>query len=313
MEKLLIVGVDEIAGGNLALALRERFEVVGLHAPGSDVDLEGCRTQSWHPADLDELGAIVADVRPQWAIYSGPLSRSSWHLETDPTSGEREADIALALAGATGQIGCAWTVLTTDAVFTGPRLFHAESDPAEASSMAAQAARHLEDTLTATTAMVVRTHAYGFSPLQDRPGFAESILQALEAGDQCEVDPVRHASPILVHDLAEALHRAYRANLRGLYHITGAERTSPYRFAVELANHFDLPDAQRLLRRATGDWNDPQVREETSLNTARARRELKLPMPLLREGLARFAEQRETNPFARLHGALAVATHDKAA
>jgi hypothetical protein len=36
--------------------------------------------------------------------------------------------------------------------------------------------------------------------------------------------------------------------------------------------------------------------DETSLNTYRARRELEVPLPLLREGLARFVEQ-ATNGF----------------
>jgi hypothetical protein len=42
--------------------------------------------------------------------------------------------------------------------------------------------------------------------------------------------------------------------------------------------------------------------DETSLNTYRARRELESPLPLLREGLARFAEQAANGFRDRLAG-----------
>ena len=43
MDKLLIVGIDTLVGGNLALALADRCEVVGF-AARSRFEIAGCRT-----------------------------------------------------------------------------------------------------------------------------------------------------------------------------------------------------------------------------------------------------------------------------
>ena len=79
-------------------------------------------------------------------------------------------------------------------------------------------------------------------------------------------------------------------NLQGLWHVTGAERSSPYRLACQLAAASGLS----LGRSPLGMVEAPETADcsnETSLSSRRARRSLDMPMPMLREGLQRFAEQ----------------------
>jgi dTDP-4-dehydrorhamnose reductase len=181
------------------------------------------------------------------------------------------------------------TVISSDVVFAGPRMFHEETSvPGNASARAAQV-RAMEEALAPTRALVVRTHAYGWSPIEAHAGFAQRAFEALSASNPLTADGRRHATPILATDLADLLLRAYERRLHGLYHLAGAERASPFRFISELATAFGIrfPQNHAHAMPATIDaWDD-----ETSLTSRRARRALEMTTPMLRDGLSRFAEQ----------------------
>ncbi len=118
-------------------------------------------------------------------------------------------------------------------------MFHSEDSPPQGKGAAADAARRLEAAVANTAALVVRTHVYGWSPRQD--SFCEQLWSAAVDRRPAMADGRRHATPILASDLAELLVAAHHAQLRGTWHIAGAERTSPYRFACELAAAMGLP------------------------------------------------------------------------
>jgi dTDP-4-dehydrorhamnose reductase len=170
-------------------------------------------------------------------------------------------------------------------------MFHSEIAPATAEHAAANAVRSFERALLGTATLVVRSHAFGWSPAAAPTSFAERVYHCISQGLPCPVDAQNYATPILATDLAELVARALEVDLRGLYHITGAERASQYRFAAEMAVAFGLTGRQVLLEPPTNRGSQRPFRDETSLNTALARRELRMPLPMLREGLLRFAEQ----------------------
>src|SRR5262249_37063394 len=125
------------------------------------------------------------------------------------------------------------------------------------------------------------------------------------------VDGVRYATPILATDLAELLEKAFELNLHGLYHITGAERTNAHRFVNELAAALGL-DGMRLTTAPPGAQASADACE-TSLNTRQARRDLAHAMPLLREGLERFAAQAVNGYVDRLRAGTRSTTAVRAA
>jgi len=298
-ERLLVLGVDGVVGANLALTLADRFRVLGL-CRARAIALEGCEMVPWAVSDGAALEALVRRHRPRWIICCGPLASSSWDVPQPPFDAQQEAATVWGLAGLAAGLGSHLTVISTDAVFAGPRMFHGEGHPAGSLRPFAQAARHVEQALRPDDALMVRTHAYGWSPPGVEPGFAEQAWRSLVEGSACPLDPHRHATPILAADLAELLLVAYQRRLRGLYHVAGTERTSAYHFANELAAAFGL---QHHLDRAADeplrplDWGHL---DETSLDTRRARRALDRAMPMLREGLDRFAEQAANGFRARL-------------
>jgi len=303
VQKLLVTGVDGVAGSNLALALATRFEVVGLYERHT-VSFEGCRTSHCELADEAKLADRIREESPAAIIHCGCWSKGTWDLrpsEPSTASMPDETRIVARMAESAAAAKSWLAVLSTDAVFSGPRLFH-EEDAATLDSGMASSAIGMERTALARGAMVVRTHPYGWSPVEHECGFAERVWRSLTDNVPCRCVHEHHATPILATDLAAFLARSWEMRLTGLYHIAGAERTSPARFASELAAAFGL-------RGVACEPSDPLAgtvgasRPESSLSTRKVRRELKLPMPLLREGLDRFADQAEKGFRARVRGA----------
>lgn len=287
MQTLLVFGVDRVVGANVIATLSDRFQVAGIGR--RPVKIQGCPTRCVPTWDAAQVRSLVQKYAPNWIVYAGALAGSSWD---QPAAGlDAEPEIASALVDAARGIGAKLTYISTDAVFCGPRIFHAEDAPRTAVeaglSPLATVAAAVEDVLRETGSLVVRTHAYGWSPRLDAPEFAESLCQALEDGQEITLDHHRHASPILATDLAELLYQAWQQKLQGTLHLAGAERTSPARFAAELASVLGLAWQPGSIAVAPAD----RVRSETALIAHRARQALGSAMPMLTEGLERFIAQ----------------------
>ncbi len=286
MAKVLVTGIDEMLGANLALCFAAQHDCVGLFSKHK-VEPNHCSSRPCETTST-AITQMVREVAPDWVVYCSPLSRSSWDA---PASPQDESDLVRALANETGSRGIALTVIGTDAVHRGPWLFPEENCPATSPSAHAQEARRLENCLKGSHALVVRTHAYGWSPCEEEPTFAEELYHRLKGVESVPGDGVRYATPILATDLAESLQRAFELRLEGLYHMTGAERTNPHRFIGELAFALGMEgDLSRRVEIAAPE-REKVTLVESSLNTHRARRQLGRPMPLLREGLGRFVAQ----------------------
>src|SRR5581483_2738227 len=183
-----------------------------------------------------DLSTAVRDYSPAWLIYCSAASASAW----DPAPAElllaNEVDLIRQLAETASRLDCRLTVISSDAVFAGPRLFHEESCPPTGKTPQARHAREIELALKDTHALVVRSHVYGWSPSETRGNLVQALARQLLDGQAASLDGLRYATPILASDLADLLAKAFERKLEGLYHITGAERTNPYRFLGELAS-----------------------------------------------------------------------------
>lgn len=282
MERLLILGVDTVAGINLADSLGSGFDVLGV-CDNAPVHISRGRVESHHD-DAAALAAIVRGWHPQWMIACGSYSQSAWDEPATPSA--KEITLAGQLAALGRELSSQVTLISSDALFSGPRMFHDESSPPATASAVAKGLMGVEQAVAGPNTWIVRSHVYGWSGGLGT-SFAERLYQAIADGCSIAADGQRHATPILATDLAPLLARGFEMRLAGLYHLSGAERTSPHRFACELAaacgaRWNERPRASAAAETGLG---------ETSLSSKRARRTLKMATPLLREGLTRFVAQ----------------------
>lgn len=296
MDRLLVTRTDTLVGANAALALADRMDVIGLRNSSAQAPL-GTPLLEASCHDTDALAAAVVEARPRMVLHSGAFAASGWDVGglgaarlSPRTDAKTETATIKALAAGCREVGAQLVVVITDGLFAGPHMFHNESARPNAGGAFGRGAAAVELAALAAGALAVRTHVYGWSPTAYGVNYAERMFHELTGEIPCPVDAVRHATPILATDLADRLYAAHRLGLKGLFHITGAERTSPYRFAAELTATLGVPG--RFVQLTAKPERGQRVNvEETSLNTLNFRRATQTPLPMLREGLGRFIAQ----------------------
>jgi len=287
--KLLILGADTVAGANLAASLSDRSDVVAL-STDSPVNITGCQTTVCQTSNALTVRDWIARIQPKWVIYSSGPARSNW------SESAATIDVPQMLADARSWIteaaaaGCRLTVISSDAVFTGPWMFHDERSRCWCPSDLACAIRKVEQCALdeCPKSLVVRTNVFGWSPGN---GWLEQILEGLEQQAECHCDAFRYATPILATDLAALVWQAMSQGLSGLYHLAGAERVSPAQFVQRLAAHFGLPAPRFASKSSLSDRPEGFGRGETSLQSLQIRKALGAAVPMLCEGLDKLAQQ----------------------
>lgn len=299
MDKFLVVGVDTVAGANLALFLSEKYQVRTWHSEDK-FDIVNCDaldpTQAPH--------AALESERPDWVLYCGPESRSTWDPKTLETIDETIVERASEWARACAQHNVRFAMISSDAVFTGPWMFHDEQSIGLCQSLQAVTIRASEDAVRQASphALIFRTNTYGWSADPIRNGWLENLLAEIEMRRVVDQDPIRHATPILATDLAAILERACLENLSGLFHVSGAERVSPLKFAQRLADQFELPWLSVARETNLSELPREFGAGECSLQTKEIRKSLCVAMPLISEGLSRLREQTENGFRDKLVG-----------
>jgi len=303
VDKILVAGVNTVVGANLAEALSGQHSVVGVSFD-SQVDLPSCEVESDSPRKPAAVLEMLQRVQPGRIVLCGTGAESSW----DESQRPQAADVARAKIwiDAAHEAGCRMTLISSDAIFTGPWMFHAENSHSICPSTESALLQQIEQHAAATSAdtLIVRTHAIGWQ-VGSNHGWLETMLQELERGMIGSVDFARHGTPMLATDLADILTKSWESGLVGTHHIGGAERVSPRKFALRLAAHFRLPTPASPIAGSLADRTTGFGCGETSLQTRKIRRALGIPLPLLDESLDRLYQQHLNGYRARLGGQVA--------
>ena len=292
MDSIFIVGVESVVGANLAAVLSDSSKVYTLGSI-ADVSIAGCESVDCPLDNQEAARRWTAAVRPSAIVVCGPGSHSTWQQGDSDFPQPGAINIPRIWARIANDFDCRLTLISSDAVFTGPWMFHREDSDGACPSAPAGILRQIEqDTWQlCPSALIVRTHAFGWTPESLGAGRIEQILHELKAETTGPCDYLRHATPILATDLAEILQQAWEAGLEGEYHIAGAERINPGRFVERLAVQFNLPSPLMQSSDNLGDLPEGFGRGECSLHTGKIRRALGIAMPTMAEGFSRFHEQ----------------------
>ena len=300
MDKILVAGVNTAVGANLAEALSDQRPVVGISF-NSTVELPSCEVEAETPKKPAAVQEFLKQTQPSRIVFCGIGAESSWDESRRPQAAD--ATLAKTWLDAAHAVGCHLTLISSDAVFTGPWMFHAENShslcPSAESTILRQIEQHATD--TSADALIVRTHAIGWQSGSSH-GWLESLLTQLERGSVGSVDFARHGTPMLATDLAEVLKRSWESGLVGTHHISGAERISPREFAMRMADHFRLPKPATPIAGSLVDKTVGFGCGETSLQTRKIRRALGIPLPLLDESLDRLYQQHVSGYRSRISG-----------
>ena len=189
METILVTDVASVVGANVAASLSGRYRVVGL-SPSSPISICGCESVLFRSANSDSIRQCLASVRPQWIVYCAMPAQSAWHDSETCWSQTQAIGAAGNWAAAATEVGCSLTMISSDAVLTGPWMFHDEHSHCYCQSERARSIRAIEQTVLrhCPSALVARTNAYGWTPAagdaETEPQAAESASGAPGAGEK---------------------------------------------------------------------------------------------------------------------------------
>lgn len=290
MKCVLVVGVETVAGGHLAKALSNYHQVVGYSATKS-VRISDCAIYDQIPKTTEAINRELAIHSPDLVVLSGAAARSTWTLGTEERFDTSALEVAAQWSQAIARTKAKLIVISSDAVFHGPWMFHEENCTGVCQSPEASAIRRMETLVQANcpNALIVRTNVFGWSPCP-QGGWLEGLIEQLAEGSPIGAPAANYATPIEASHLAEILIKAWDRGLEGVYHVGGSERVNFAHFAHRLAQEFQLP--RPTFHSLRSDELNPGFGQgETSLNSGKIRRAIATPLPMLGECLKRLHEQ----------------------
>lgn len=284
MKSAIVVGVDTVVGS----VLESRLSAHGCLHTVARPDCLGQGSDAAVPNEA-ELVERLRDLDVHRLVLCGAASESSWSGEPCDLSTLESERVWLRAAA---QVDIHVTLVTSDAVFTGPRLFHSETSVGYSRHAAAVAFRALEDfamELNSAT-LILRTNLLGSAAGGN--SWVDRLATAVRRGETVSQCPFSHASPMAVADFADLVLLAWQGGLSGVYHAGGGERVSPFQVARKLADHW-RPEGWKLVVPLT-DRAESQSRfggGEASLQSRKLRRALGVSLPLIPETICKIADE----------------------
>lgn len=309
MQRVLVVGIDTIVGGNLATALSPQHSVVGFSSK-KNVNIAGCRVHDSLPQSPEDIRRELAMHSPDLVVVCGPAALSIWSLDNPESLAAASMENAVAWAREVAGTKAHLIVISSDAVFHGPWMFHEEDCAGVCESATAVAIHKMEAQVrrSCPSALIVRTNVFGWNPLPAE-GWLESLIEQISNETPLRVPSGNYATPIEASRLAQVLIQLWDRGLEGLYHVGGSERVNFVHFAHRLAQEFQLP-RPKFQRNQPTEAAGGFGQGETSLNSGKVRRAVGTPLPMLSESLKQLREQTENGDRNLLHAeSLEMATH----
>lgn len=271
MNRILIVGIDTVAGRSLAEQLSGTFNVTGLWF-STPTTVSGCAVARVKKTALNEYLVDAATI-----IFCGAASQSSWNLSFGTFRPEEKWLTPCVLAAKA--FGSRMVFVSSDAVFAGPWVFHDDDSMVHSEESSAQQLRGFESEVQALTdSLIVRTN------IVDSEGVVQQALRAVENGRTVSVDACTYATPVAQDEFASSLVECLKAGMRGYVNIAGAERTSAFQLVTILATNLEC-DTRRVVAKFSADQP-----VERSLRCLRLRNELNKRSSLLKDTVEHLAD-----------------------
>jgi len=190
----------------------------------------------------NEINSLLDSTNPDWLINCAALANLE-ECERHPGQAKiLNADFPAELANACARRNIKFVHLSTDAVFDGTKEdSYTEDDQPNPQGIYSQTKFDGERAVLEINpqAIVARVNFFGWS-LGGRRSLGEFFVNNLSEGKNVNGFTDVIFCPMWVNDLSRTLIEMLEKDLRGLYHVVGAQAMSKYQFGVEVARKFEL-------------------------------------------------------------------------
>ncbi len=263
----LVTGAQGFLGANAGIYLRGKARTIGLTRTGATPNLfdEGFAGDLTDP---DDIAKAIIGRRPSVVLHAAALA-SHEACEADPALAERiNVDATRVLARAAQQAGAQFIYISTDAVFDGARGDYTETDePSPFSVYGETKLRGEQQALNETSALVVRTNFFGWSPSGHR-SILEFFVNELSAGHKVKGYTDFVVTSTYAQLLLEAIRRLTERSATGIIHVASSDKLSKYEFGRATAEAFGLHESLIEPMRASTAKQETSRKRDLSLSTA---------------------------------------------
>lgn len=292
MTRFLVTGVGGLLGLNFALAVDgKKHQVIGVAntTPLSWVNFKFQQAELTEPGIIEKL---VEEHKPDVILHCAAIANME-ACESNPQLAEKvNGDLPGIIAASARKHSIRMIHISTDAVFDGTRGNYTETDTPNPLSVYARTKLLGEQSVLRSDpdALVARVNFYGWSIAGNR-SLAEFFVNNLEKGN-----PIRGFTdvtfcPMMALDLADMLVEAAKKNLKGIYHIVGAQPMSKYDFGLAIARVFGFDPALISPASVTDGGLVAARSHNLSLDTTKITNALGHELPDFERGLQKFHTQ----------------------
>jgi len=286
--KVLITGGSGLLGSNLVKLMEDKFEVHTI-VHEHPMKFKTCQVHNLDITQGNNLLKTIKKISPQCIIHTAALTNvdycethrdKTWKINVRGTRN---------VAAAADKTNSKIIYISTDSVFDGKKGMYTEEDPPNPLNYYALTKLEGEKIVLKTVApyVIIRTNIYGWNA-QKKLSIAEWMLNTLLEKKKITLFSDVFFTPILVNNLSDVITKILEKDICGLFHVAGSERCSKFQFGLVLAEVFDL-DKNLIEPIPVSDKNLVAERpKDPSLSVEKIKREVKIRLLNVREGLENF-------------------------
>jgi len=280
--RALVIGASGQMGAALLRVLRARgHEAVGTWAHEAYPGLV--------PLDFTDSAAterLVANTRPDWVICPAALSHVDYCEEHSDEAFAANLHGPLAAAMAAARVGAGFVYYSSDYVFDGVVGPYAEDVRPRPLDVYGQSKAEGEQAVLGALerALVVRTSVV-YGPERQEKNSAYQLIRACRSGKGFRPAVDQRASPSYNPDVAAATVECCERELRGIWHLAGADVLDRMVYAQLVCRVFEL-DAGCLTAATTAQLGQKAARPlNGGLRIDKAQAQLRTPLRGVEAGL----------------------------
>lgn len=245
--KILIIGASGLVGGRLYKDLKQTHQVIGTY---NNFPLPGLTRLDI--TNKNEIEQLVKEAKPDWILHPAAYA--------DVDGCEKNPDLCYKInwqgvknvVDCAKQNECAFLFFSTDYIFDGKNGPYSEDNKPNPLSIYGKVKLEMENYIknNLNKYLIIRTaNVFGWE--EQGKNFVIRLINNLKQEKQQNIVTDQIGSPTYVGFLTKAVKYLIENNYDGVYNVAGRETIDRYRFAILVAEVFNLN--KKLIQPTTTD------------------------------------------------------------
>ena len=275
---ILVTGANGFVGHYLVKKLIQHHKVIATGKGESRLSFDSDNFV-YEPMDFTDPFAVhdvFEKYKPGAVVHAGAMGKPDECEEQQWQAYIVNVEGTVTLLTNAAEYNSFFVYVSTDFVFSGEKGNYVEEDATAPVNYYGKTKQEAEEAVREYAAdwAIVRTVLVYGQPLSGRSNILTIVKDKLEKNERYNVVDDQIRTPTYVEDLAEGIVKIIDQRTKGIFHLSGRDKLTPYQMAQAAAVHLGLD--KELIRRVTAaDFSQPAKRPaDTSFIITKAQTQL---------------------------------------